>query len=141
MRTRLSLVALLFLSVSGAMACGTYTDPILAPTAATLPRVVNFVSRIQEHGSAWRSFVATAGDVSVQLTSVSQGAVVMGLGLGTIDGTNCVLTKSVEAPPEGTTVAPQITATLPAGTYCVKIWDIGNLTSIADFSIAITFPS
>jgi len=143
MRNRLIFVALLFLSVSGASACGTYTDPLLAPSASVVPKVVSFVSRIQEKGSAWRSFSSLAGDVSIQLTSVSQGAVVMGLGFGTLDvtGTNCVVSQSVEALPEGTVVAPQISANVTLGTYCVKIWDVGNLTTIVDFSIAITFPS
>lgn len=139
MRTRLPFVALLSLCLSGATACGTITTSVTSPSV--IPKVVNFVSRIQEHGSAWRSFVMVAGDVSVQLTSVSQGTTTMGLGLGTVDGTNCVISQAVETDPNSASVGPQITATLPTGTYCVKVWDIGNLTTIADFAVVITFPS
>jgi hypothetical protein len=123
------------LSVSGTMACGSST------TAPALIATINYVSRIQEHGSAWRSFpVTTAGDVLVQLTSVTQTDAIMGLGLGTVNGSDCAVTQSVQTAANGTTSSPQITTSVPVGTYCVKLYDIGNLTTIVDFSITITKP-
>lgn len=134
---RLTLVGLLILSASGAAACGT-TDP-----SSVISTSITFASRIQEKGSAWKGFTTTsAGTVSVQLTSVSQGAVVMGLGLGTVSGTTCNITQSIETAPNSTATSPQISTTLAAGTYCVKVSDIGNLTTIVDFiAVILSTPS
>jgi hypothetical protein len=35
---------------------------------------------------------------------------------------------------------PQISETLPAGNYCVRIADLGNLTGNNDFSITVVVP-
>ena len=123
------------LFVSGASACGSTT------TVPSTVRITNFVSRLQEGGSAWRSIpVVTAGDVLVQFTAITQTDAVMGLGLGTVNGTECVLNKSIQTAANATTDAPQITSTLPVGTYCVKLFDIGNLTTIVDFTVVVTSP-
>ncbi len=134
---RLVFAASLILSVSGAMACGSSsTAPVVATTSAQ-----QYVSRIQERGSAWRSIVVpVAGDVTVQLVSVSQANAVMRLGVGTIDGTRCVLVKSIDTVANSTANSPQITGTMPQGTYCVQLADIGNLTTIVDFLIVIVTP-
>jgi hypothetical protein len=137
MYRRLLFAGLLILSASSAIACGSSSTSPSADATMT----ISYVSRIQEHGSAWRSFtVGTAGAVTVQLTAVSQSGAVMGLGLGTVSGTTCVLSQSVQTAASSTASSPQISATLPVGTYCVKLSDIGNLTTIVDFSIAINIP-
>lgn len=123
------------LFVSGASACGSST------TSPDLIRITNFVSRLQEGGSAWRSIpVITAGDVKVQFSAITQTDAVMGLGLGTVSGTNCVLNKSLETAANANADSPQITSSLAVGTYCVKLYDIGNLTTIVDFTIVVTTP-
>jgi len=123
------------LSASALSACSSN------PTSPTATTSLNFVSRLQEKGSAWRSFkLYTAGLVAVQFTSITQSDAVMGLGLGTFDGTNCVITNNVQTAASAAVAAPQITATLPVGNYCVKISDIGNLKTIVDFSVLVTMP-
>jgi len=137
MHRRLLFAGLLLLFVSGAAACGSSTT---SPTTGATT-ITTYASRIQEKGSAWRSFtVTTAGTVDLQLTAVSQADAVMGLGLGTVSGTTCVISQSVQTAANSTASAPQISTTLAAGTYCVKLYDIGNLTSITDFVITITMP-
>jgi hypothetical protein len=135
MRKRLLFAGMLMLFVSGASACGSST------TSPGVTQITNFVSRLQQGGSAWRSIpVLTAGDVTVDFTAITQADAIMGLGLGTVNGTDCVLTKSVQTAADTAATAPQITATLPIGTYCVKLYDIGNLTSIIDFTVVVTTP-
>jgi hypothetical protein len=85
--------------------------------------------------------VETAGTVGLQLISLSQSGAVVGLGLGTFSGTTCTITKSVQTASDGTSNAPQITGTLAAGDYCVRISDVGNLTTIVNFTIYITKPA
>jgi hypothetical protein len=36
--------------------------------------------------------------------------------------------------------APQITSSAEAGTYCVKIYDVGNLTRSTSFSVTVAHP-
>ncbi len=137
MSTRLLSAALLILVASGASACG---STVTSPTAATTTAFA-FSSRIQENGSAWRSFtVATAGSVTLQLTSVTQGDAVLELGLGTVNGTNCVISQSIQTAPNATASSPQITANLGVGTYCVRVKDVGILTTIVDFNVVVIIP-
>lgn len=126
---------LLLATLVAAAGCGSSTT---APVTTT---VETFASRVQEKGSAWRSVtVATAGDLTVQLVSVTQADAVMNIGIGTISGTQCVLAASVDTAANASAIAPQLTRTLAVGTYCVRIADIGNLTQLVDFSIRIERP-
>lgn len=126
---------LLLATLVAAPACSSSTTPDVTTT------VEQFASRIQEKGSAWRSInVPTAGDVTLQLVSVTQANVVMNIGIGTIAGTQCVLAANVDTAANADAIAPQLTRTLAVGTYCVKIADIGNLTQIVDFTIRIEKP-
>lgn len=127
---------LLLATLVATAGCGSSTT---SPTATT--SVESFASRLQEKGSAWRSVtVATAGDVTMQLVSVTQADVVMNLGIGTISGTQCVIAASVDTAANASAIAPQLTRTVPVGTYCVRLADIGNLTQIVDFTIRIEKP-
>lgn len=126
---------LLVASLAMAAGCGSSNTP--AATTA----VEQFSSRLQEKGSAWRSVtVPTAGDVTIQLVSVTQTDAVMNLGIGTISGTQCIIAASVDTVGNSASVAPQLTRSVAAGTYCVSIRDIGNLTQIVDFTIRIERP-
>lgn len=125
------LLALVLATASG---CGDNTSAITSITTV-------FNSRIQEKGSAWRSIdVNKAGDVQVQLLSITQTDVVVNLAIGTIDGTQCVASQAIDTAANATASSPQITTSLAVGTYCVKVADIGNLTQTVDFSVYITQP-
>ena len=127
---------LLLASLAVASGCKSAMTTPVATTA-----VETFASRIQEKGSAWRSInVTTAGNVTLQLVSVSQVDAVLNLGIGTISGTQCVLAASVDTVANSSAVAPQLTRTVSAGTYCVRIADIGKLTQLVDFTIRIEKP-
>jgi len=103
--------------------------------------VETFASRLQEKGMAWRSVhVTTAGEVRLQLVALTQLDAVMNLGIGDISGTQCVIAASVDTIVKSDVVAPQLVRTLPVGTYCVRLLDIGNLTQLVDFTIRIEKP-
>jgi len=126
---------LLLATLAATAGCGSTTTAPITTTVET------FASRVQEKGSAWRSVtVATAGDVTVQLVSVTQADAVMRIGFGTISGTQCVPAASIDTAANASSIAPQLTRTAAVGTYCVSIADIGNLTQLVDFSIRIERP-
>ena len=130
--SRAWLLALVVLST----ACGTsYFDLPTAPTA-TPPDPAIFTSQLVRGGSASHQFMrSTAGNIQVTLTDLNP-AVVVGLGVGIPrpDGNGCNLTRSVDTTAGS---SPQITITADAGTYCVKIYDIGQIAERATFSIRI----
>ena len=59
----------------------------------------------------------------------------LGLGLGTPVGTDCNLTQQTTTGPG---LVPQLTASSVAvGTYCVKVFDVGNVTVPVNFAVRI----
>lgn len=136
---RVSLPAALLAAVllSG---CGDDATSTTAPTTPTSPTTSRFLSRLAVNGSASRTFtVSTAGTVTATLVNAGGPFTVMGLGLGIPLGgvSNCTLSRSVSTA-SGTT--PQISAVVDPGTYCVAIYDVGNLTDTIDFEVTITYP-
>jgi hypothetical protein len=108
---------------------------------ATGTRTETFTSSLGVRGAASRSFtVSQGGTVSVRLETINpQPAVVVGLGVGIPrpDGSGCSLSRSVNTSAGS---AAQITSGIDTGPYCVKIYDVGNLTALVNFSISIVHP-
>ena len=64
----------------------------------------------------------------------------VGLGLGTPNGTtSCTLTSANPTATAGATA--QITVTETPGSYCVDIYDVGNLTAGTNFAVSIAYPA
>lgn len=117
------------------------------PTSATStpaePAITEeFSGTLAVKGTNWYPFVVAAyGTVNVQLASIGghlvPSTVMVSLGQGVQSEDDC----SVSAPTTTTaSSAPQVTAVLDAGTYCVKISDVGNLFAPATFSITVAHP-
>jgi hypothetical protein len=125
------------LAVAGCTNTTTPTNPTTPLSTATTEF---FASVLDVGGFAWRSIeTKRIGKVTVRLSVFDfDSEAVAGLGLGTFDGTKCELIESVEAKPQ--LLDPQITRALTAGNYCVKVWDIGNLTRANRFVIVIELP-
>jgi hypothetical protein len=126
---------LLLASVAITPACSMFNnDESPSKVTATTD---TFNGPLAQNGSVVFTFtVAAAGDVNVTLTSVSpstSGA--LGLGIGTLNGTSCSLTNSTSAAVAGST--PQLTTTASPGTYCVKVYDVGNLTAASTVSVKV----
>lgn len=120
--------------------CGDKNASPTAPTTPTGPTTAAFQSRLAVNGAASRTFsVATAGNVTAMLTNAGGPFTVMGLGIGVPLGgvANCTLSSSVNTASGST---PQIVAAVDPGTYCVAIYDVGNLTGPTDFAITISYP-
>ena len=75
---------------------------------------------------------------TVTPTSVgSSSTLKIGLGIGIPDslGSGCLFTRSIE-----TAAGGSVTANVDAGTYCVRVYDIGTLTSTVNFTATIIRP-
>ena len=125
------------LATALALAAGCDESPLRPepPTTST----IFYLSRLSRGGETWRSFTTEVnGTVTIQLTSLlPQINSEISLGLGTFAGGTCTITREVNTAPSA---EPQISETLPAGSYCVRVADPGNLTRNNDFSITIVIP-
>jgi len=111
-----------------------------SPTT-TSPVTETFAGQFTPGGSAARSFTsASSGTTSITLTQIGPPAdIAVGLGVGIpqSNGAGCYLTTSVVT---GASSTPQITAAVEAGTYCLRLFDTGALTSQVAYSVTIVRP-
>jgi len=142
--THVARIALLAVAVV-AQSCNSTTAPDLADSQITPPffTTQTFAGTLTTSGSLFYSIVVTQrGPVSLTLAAVQApggGALTtpVGIGIGTPKGTGCPRTSSVVTPPG---LASQLTVTLNPGTYCAAVYDVGNLSSAANFAMRITYP-
>jgi hypothetical protein len=133
---------LIFVFALFATACG--SDNPSTPTTPALPQTEVFSGTISRGGSSFYSFtLATSGSVSITLASLIPTAPgpavskVMGLGVGSPDGTDCAVTNSVTTAPG---LTAQLVNSLTAATYCAKIYDLGEVTNDLTFTVRIVHP-
>jgi hypothetical protein len=116
----------------------TTTTTGAAPTVSE-----SFTGTLPVGGFKFFSFnIAVNGTVNVTLNSVSgtgvPSTVQLGLGIGSPSGIDCSATTNVTA--GVTAAAPQATGAFGPGTFCVRVYDVGNLFAPANFNITIAHP-
>ena len=116
----------------------TTTTAVAAPTVTE-----SFTGSLPVGGFKFYTFnIAANGTVNVTLNSVTgagvPSTVQVGLGIGQPSGIDCAATVTVTA---GANFAkPQQTGTFGPGTFCVRVFDVGNLFGPAAFSVTIAHP-
>lgn len=142
--TRLGPVAVVLALLS--MGCGDQVTGGPLPRPDTPPgRLLSFSGTLQPRGLDSYPFLVTrAGEVEITLLGASLlgvtpvQAVSVGLGIGTATaGGGCALAHVVTA--QGGPTA-QITGTGQAGTLCASVFDVGNLTAPAIYTITVATP-
>jgi Bacterial pre-peptidase C-terminal domain len=149
-RSPLVQVALLAVAVGVTAACGNNDTPT-SPTTTTSTTTSalaeakvfeSFTGTLPVGGFRFFSFdVPENGSVTITLDRVGGGSVPttvwVGLGVGVPDGTDCPTTTSLNTQSGG---GPHISTTLTPGTYCARVYDIGNLGAAAPFAVTIGHP-
>ena len=123
-----------------------------SPTSPTTPTTgspvdpsatQSFTGTLPVNGARFYSFDVTKyGTVTLTLQNAGgvsgvPETVWVGIGVGVPDGTDCGTTTSLNAQAgEG----PHLTSVLEAGTYCARIYDIGNLAAPTPFAVLIAHP-
>lgn len=142
---RIFLAACLGLAILTASACGDDATST-TPSATTPERSTEFFTGTLSAGQLqFYSFATVAGgSTDVTLLSVRQNntpasslTTVLGLGLGTPQGTGCALSSALTSAPS---LVAQLRASTGVSTYCVAVADIGNLQAPVDFAIRIVHP-
>lgn len=133
---RTLLLAASLLAAVGCNDASTATSP-----TTTSPVTELFSAQFIPGGGASRSFTAaSAGTASLTLSALGPPAdLVVGFGIGIpqANGSGCYLTQSVIT---GASSSPQLTVPVDAGTYCVRLYDLGTMTSPTAFTVTIVRP-
>ncbi len=137
----LKTAALALLTLLGS-SCGGGNPVVSSSTIAPSVTTDTFSSLLSAAGTAFRLITpTTAGTVSVALVSAGPpSTIVLGLGVGIRTGTSggCSLTVSTNAAAGD---ASEISLPVDPGTYCVGVYDVGNIGSTpVSFSLRITHP-
>jgi hypothetical protein len=111
------------------------TQGTLALKSTTSPET--FASHLAVNGNSTRTFtVAGGGNVTATLDSVSPSRVIgFGIGIWRFDTPSCNLSAVVNS-----SGGAQFAMPVDQGTYCIKVFDVGNLTDVASFSVSIVHP-
>jgi hypothetical protein len=124
-----AVAAALTLAACGGSSTTTATNPNAPTTTDT------FTGTLAAGGVDLQSFtVSQAGTVTVTLATVApQSTITVGLGLGQPSGTTCTLFSTDETARMGSVE----TGTVDVGSYCVEIYDLGNVQTSDTFTITI----
>jgi hypothetical protein len=129
-------VLLALVSVSCAAACEGDTSTSPTVTGGELLQV--FTGTVPVRGSTFNSTVelllasVTADGSRAALTTA------MGLGSGTPNGGDCEITTSVTTSPG---LTAQLRTAMGPGIYCVRVFDVGNLTAAVNATIRVYLPA
>lgn len=141
MIVRLGSVLMLSLAM---LACG--DDTPTAPTTPAAACTVNdrsgcvvetFTGSVNQNGAITHTFMTTtSGTVSATLTTLGPDSTfVMGMALGTWNGSSCQLVLTNDQSTQGTVLIGGASA---LGTFCVRAYDVGNIRPGTPFSYEIT---
>jgi hypothetical protein len=128
--------------VMAGLTAGCSSDPFsTVPTDTTTPAqsvTETLEGRVGVNGATAHPFaVEVAGTVTATLSAVEPGDAVVGISLGTWNvGANvCQTIMANDAAVAGNTIVG--TATV-AGTFCIRLIDVGKLTGPATYSVSVT---
>ncbi len=135
-------LAVVFSAALSGASCNLLND-ITSPSSTTTTTATTtpdtFTGSLAVQGTSRFTFtVASAGTVTAKLSTLSP-SVAVGIGIGTPSGTTgCTLSNSNSSALAGST--PQLSVSEPAGSYCVSVYDVGNLTTSAAFTVIVVHP-
>jgi len=120
---------------------GSSTSPasILASAPPTPLVTENFTGSVQPGSSDSHPFTVTSDNFQITLAMTAAGppaTIAEGFGIGqTVGGTCQLLSGGFGTYAASTT--PQLAGTIPAGTYCVMVYDVGNQTGPIAYTVVV----
>ena len=128
------------ISAAGCSPHGPSTSPVVLPN--TNVTIETFIGTLPVKGTQFYSFsVIEPGTSYLSLISLKEAgvdsAVKVTIGFGTPRGTQCASSNVLGVSADGSL---QLTDTTERGVHCAVIFDSGNLTADATFTLNITHP-
>jgi hypothetical protein len=115
-------------------------DPITPTTPTPRPMVTEtFSGTVNRNGAVTHNFTTEAsGTVTVTLTTLGpNSALVVGMSLGTSNGSTCTLVITKDDATQGTVVNGGVSS---LGSVCVRIYDVGNIVDPITYEITVVHP-
>ena len=137
---RLAVVSVIALIALGTTACDSGDDNTpTTPTPPTPNVTETFAGSININGAATFTFpTGSAGTVNATLRDLTPVSTVqVSLSLGTWNGVNCQVVLNNDRASEGGSITGSVSG---AGTLCVRISDIGQITQQTGFEIVVVHP-
>jgi hypothetical protein len=133
------LIALALAAAMATAACGSDSTPTDTPTTPTpVTSTDTFSGTLNPNGGRTHTFItARSGTMTATLTSLGQEGLVVGLALGTFNGNACQIILRKDDAVQGSSI---IGSGTQAGTFCVSIYDQGNLTDVVTYQIDVAHP-
>ena len=121
----------------GLITTGCSSNLDLAPTDTTTRNTTNetFAGTLTLNGAATYPFASGASTVSATLSALApDSTVVVGLSLGTWNGTACQVVLANDKATQGTVVVGNAST---SGNLCVRIYDVGSLVQSQSYQIDV----
>jgi hypothetical protein len=120
-------------------ACSDNTVTTPTPTTTTTTVTDTFDGTLNRNGGRTHTFaVPSAGPVTATLAALApNSALVIGLSLGTWNGTACNIVLANDQATQSSTVNGNIGS---AGNLCVRVYDVGNIGDPVTYQITATHP-
>ena len=130
-------------SVLAAAGCSTGADATSTTTSTTAPTsplvVENFSGTVQPGGNDAHSFTVTSNNAAITLAMTSVGppaTISEGFGIGqTVSGSCQLLPGGFGV--YAASATPQLSGTIPTGTYCVVVYDAGNQAAAVTYTVVV----
>ena len=119
---------------------GTSAASLLA-SAPSVPLVTeNFSGTVQPGSNASHPFTVTLNNFQITLALTTAGppaTVQEGFGVGQMVAGSCQLLSGGFGTFTASTTLPQLSGTIPSGTYCVMVYDVGNQVGPISYTVVI----
>jgi hypothetical protein len=119
-------------------ACGK-DNPTSSDGSSNATRTTDtFTGTLTSRSATWHTFtVVASGTVDATLTTIEPvSTLTVGLGIGTTPTNGC----SVQAWNNAATTGTVVTGSIIAGTFCVTVYDVGNVTEDVTYTVTVTHP-
>jgi len=132
----LTLMAVLTLASS---ACDSGENTPTTPTTPGPTITETFAGTVTLNGAATFTFnTSSSGIVTATLRSIAPVTTAqVGLAIGTWNGVSCTVVLTNDRITQGLAVTGQVNA---AGSLCVRIYDVGQLTETSTFEVVVVHP-
>jgi hypothetical protein len=131
--TAASVLALVLATTAG---CGDDTTPT-TPTEPTTPTATEtFSGAVNRNGAVTHTFtVSRSGLLTATLTTLApDSTLVVGISLGTWNGTTCQIVLANDRATQGSVVTGNGGS---AGNFCVRIYDVGNVAETVEYTVTV----
>ncbi len=130
-------VLLFVAAVLAGTACSETPTIVTAPTVC--PCVDSFSGTLSTNGAFTHTFtITTLGSVSAALVGLAPNTTqIVGFGLGVWNGTSCTMASSSDIATTGSNITLNASS---AGTLCVRLYDVGFITTPVLYELQVSHP-